>query len=421
MTNCKDVFFSILDGDNLDLPRKELLCAATLEYSEFLIVSGSRSLLADLTQFIYAAVQIRPRCLLVPTSTVLATAEHFLVHAYLPADADRRFIKFDLDTGGSSEIPQLRSTDFITNHESMTRYVRDVQHLHPIVKYTIEATCGEHNELSSHVSRLLIGYSFLSDILLRSKSLGTDLDGLQLHELKAFVDHIDSLKPKFSIFKHTIDTLISYCNSLLMVRPTNATDLSNTYPTAALQNGFPCVYKVMSVLHYLGYELSMRRQLYNKAFMHIFRAYECYTAGSLFLHNATITNYTDKRGTFPDVYTLDAKMVLGFSPIYKAVGKHFNLQHTTDYTSCKFYIDLRNKFHYTHGDIKPSKSLVLEFARSVLRQILRIEKVGNQRTFQWRDVYKQTKGKLLTDGRTEVAAAIIRHLGIQPLVTFVEV
>lgn len=152
----------------------------------------------------------------------------------------------------------------------MTRYVRDIQHLHPIVKYTIEATCGEHNELSSHVSRLLIGYSFLSDILLRSKSLGTDLDGLQLHELKAFVDHIDSLKPKFSIFKHTIDTLISYCNSLLMVRPTNATDLSNTYPTAALQNGFPCVYKVMSVLHYLGYELSMQRQLYNKAFMHIF-------------------------------------------------------------------------------------------------------------------------------------------------------
>lgn len=115
MTNCKDVFFSILDGDNLDLPRKELLCAATLEYSEFLIVSGSRSLLADLTQFIYAAVQIRPRCLLVPTSTVLATAEHFLVHVYLPDDADRRFIKFDLDTGAYRRSP---AAQYGFHHES---------------------------------------------------------------------------------------------------------------------------------------------------------------------------------------------------------------------------------------------------------------------------------------------------------------
>ncbi|MFJ2969559.1 hypothetical protein [Pseudomonas fulva] len=420
MRNCKDVFFSILDGDSLDPPRKELLCAATLEYSEFLIVSGSRSLLAELTQHIYATVQIRPRCLLVPGSTVLATAEHFLVHAYLPVDADRRFIKYDLDTGLSAEVPQLRDTDFTTNHENVTRYLHDTQHLHPIVKHTIEATCGEHNELARHINRLLIGYSFLPDRLLRNKSLGTDLDGLQLHELKAFVDYIDNLKSTFSIFKHTIDTLISYCNGLLMVCPTNATDLSNTYPTAALQNGFPCVYKVMSVMHYLGYELSMRRQLYSKAFMHIFRAYECYTAGALFLHNATIANYTDKRGTFPDVYILDTKMVLGFNPIYKSVGKHFNLLHASDYTSCKFYIDLRNKFHYTHGDIKPSKVLVLEFARSVLRQILRIEKISNQQNFQWRDVYKQTKDKLFADGSTEVAAAIIRHLGVQSLVTFVE-
>ena len=420
MRNCKDVFFSILDGDSLDPARKELLCAATLEYSEFLIVSGSRSLLADITQHIYAVVQIRPRCLLVPTSTVLATVEHFLVHADLPADADRRFIKFDLDTGLSEEVPQLRNADFTTNHESTTYYLHDTQHLHPIVKHTVEAACGQHSELSSHISRLLIGYSFLPDTLLRSKSLGTDFDGLQLHELKAFVDHMNNLKPTFSIFKDEIDSLISYCNSLLMVCPANATDLSNTYPSAALQNGFPCVYKVMSVMHYLGYELSMRRQLYNKAFMHIFRAYECYTAGALFLHNATIANYTDKRGTFPDVYILDTKMILGFSPIYKSVGNHFSLQQTTDYTSCKFYIDLRNKFHYTHGDIKPSKVLVLEFARSVLRQILRIERIGNQQTFRWKDVYKQTKDKLLRDGSTEVAAAIIRHLGTHSLITFAE-
>ncbi|HBO3059432.1 hypothetical protein [Pseudomonas aeruginosa] len=420
MRSYKDVFFSTLDGDSLDPTRKELLCAAALEYSEFLIVSGSRSLLADVAQHIYAAVQIHPRCLLVPTSTVLATVEHFLTHAYLPIDVDRRFIKFDLNTGLSAEVPQLRSTDFATDHENTTRYLHETQYLHPVVKYTVEAACAQHSELSRHISRLLIGYSFLPDTLLRSKSLGTDFDGLQLHELKAFVDHIDNLKPTFSIFKSDIDSLTSYCNGLLMVCPTNATDLSNAYPTAALQNGFPCVYKVMSVMHYLGYELSMRRQLYNKAFMHIFRAYECYTAGALFLHNATIANYTDKRGTFPDVYILDAKMVLGFSPIYKSIGNHFNLQQTTDYGSCKFYIDLRNKFHYTHGDIKPSKVLVLEFARAVLRQILKIERIGNQQTFRWKDVYKQTKDKLLRDGSAEVAAAITRHLGIHPLVTLME-
>lgn len=418
MRNCEDVFFSILDGDSLDPASKELLCAATLEYPDFLIISGSHSLLAELAQYIYVAVQIRPRCLLVPTSIVLATVEHFLMHAYLPANADRRFIKLDLDTGLSAEVQQLHNTGFSMNHEGATRYIHDTQQLHPIVKHTVEMACGQHSELNRHISRLLIGYSFLSDTLLRSKSLGTDLDGLQLHELKAFVDHIDSIKPTLSIFKDDIETLIGYCNSLLTVCPTNVSDLSNTYPTTALQNGFPCVYKVMSVMHYLGYELSIRRQLYNKAFMHIFRAYECYTAGALFLHNASISNYTDKRGTFPDVYMLGTKIVLGFSPIYKGIGTHFNLQQTAEYVSCRFYIDLRNKFHYTHGDIKPSKALVQEFARSVLRQILKIERIGNQQAFRWKDVYKQTKGKLLRDGSTEVATAITRHLGIDSLVTF---
>lgn len=418
MRNSKDVHFSILDGDSLDHNRKDLLCAAVVEYVDFLIIANSSNLLIEVSQYIHAAVEIRPSCILVPSSTLLATAENFLDHAYLHFDAGRRFFKLNLDDGSLEEATQLRRVDFTVDVENRVHSRQNLQRLHPIVRNMVESACAQHNEFASLVSRLLVGYSFLPDTLLKSKSTNTDLDGLQLQELKAFIDHIQNIGHGLTLFQGEITSLLSYCNTLLSVRPASATDLSNSHPTAALQNGYPCVYKVMSVLHYLGYQLSMRRKLYNKAFMHIFRTYECYASGVLFLHNARIDNYISNSGTRPDAYILGNKLVQGFGPVFKGIGVSFNMLQNSDYQTCKFYLELRNKFHYTHGDVKPSENLLLEFSRSVLRQIIRLEKASNQQTFLWKDVYQQTKEKLMADASTVVRAAITRELQVQQLAPF---
>ena len=217
------------------------------------------------------------------SNALLLTVEHFLDHAYLHEDANRRFFKVCLNTGAVTFIPKMRDASFMTDANQGVYYEPGLQGLHPVVKHIIEAACTQHNEATRLVYRLLIGYSFLPDQQLKSKSAGSDLDALQLHELQAFLGHLAELVPNFTLLKEDLTDLITHCKTLLAVCPGSASDLANIHATAALQNGFPCIYKVMSVLHYLAYQLAMERHLFSKAFMHIFRAYECYASGALFL------------------------------------------------------------------------------------------------------------------------------------------
>ncbi|TBV17412.1 hypothetical protein [Stutzerimonas kirkiae] len=417
MKNSKYAYFAIVEGDALDPGQRELLCAAVLEYEEFVLVGDCERLLIDLSRYVYSAVAIRPTCVLAASDALLLTVEHFLDHAYLHEDVNRRFFKVCLDSGTVTLVPQVRDASFMTDVNQHVYYEPGLQGLHPVVKNIVETACAQYNEVSQLVCRLLIGCSFLPDQQLKSKSAGSDLDALQLHELQAFLGHLSGVMPNLTLLQEELTGLITHCNTLLAVCPARASDLANVQATAALQNGFPCIYKVMSVLHYLAYQLAMKHNLLSKAFMHIFRAYECYTSGALFLDNATIRLYT-KNGTSLDSYMIKNQRIFGFTSVFKGIGTHFNLEHNTDYLTCKFYIDLRNKFHYTHGDVKPSASLANEFARAVIRQILKIEKAANQQNFLWRDVYIQTRRHLMKDPQREVPAAIRRALQAHRLTSF---
>lgn len=417
MKSSKDTYFAVVEGDTLAPGPCELLSAAVLEYEEFILVGDSEGLLTDLSQYVHATIAARPICVLASSNALLLTVEHFLDHAYLNEDANRRFFKVCLGTGEVTLVPQVRDASFMTDADLRVYYEPGMQGLHPVVKSVVEAACAQHNEVSRLVCRLLIGYSFLPDQQLRSKSVASDLDALQLHELKAFLGHLAGLVPNLTLLQKELTDLINHCHTLLAVCPNNSSDLTNIQATAALQNGFPCIYKVMSVLHYLAYLLAIERNLFSKAFMHIFRAYECYTSGALFLDNATIRLHT-KNGISLDSYMIKNQRILGFTPIFKGIGTYFNLVQNPDYITCKFYIDLRNKFHYTHGDIKPSASFTNDFARAVIRQILRIEKAANQQNFLWRDVYEQTRKHLIKDPQCEVPAAIRRALQAHQLTSF---
>ncbi|UVK83795.1 hypothetical protein LOY46_03525 [Pseudomonas sichuanensis] len=417
MKSSKHTYFAVVEGDALAPGPRELLSAAVLEYEEFILVGNNERLLNDLSRYVHATIAARPICVLASSNALLLTVEHFLDHAYLHEDASRRFFKVCLDTGEVTLVPQVRDASFKTDANLHVYYEPGMQGLHPVVKSVVEAACAQHNEVTRLVCRLLIGYSFLPDQQLKSKSAGSDLDALQLHELQAFLGHLAGLVPNFTLLQEELTDLITHCNTLLAVCPSSASDLANIQATAALQNGFPCIYKVMSVLHYLAYQLAIERNLFSKAFMHIFRAYECYTSGALFLDNATIRLHT-KSGTSLDSYMINNQRILGFTPVFKGIGTYFNLEQNTDYLTCKFYIDLRNKFHYTHGDVKPSASLANEFARAVIRQILKIEKAANQQNFLWRDVYMQTRKHLVKDPQWQVPAAIRRALQAHQLTSF---
>ncbi len=143
MKNCNTVYFSILDCANADAALIELLCAATLEYSDFLIISNSRTLLIDTAEQIYSTVQIRPQGLLVPAGSVLATAEHFLKYSCRATYTERRFVKFDPYTGLTSESIQFCSKDLTIDAHNPVYHYKNTNKFHPIVKHTIETACAE--------------------------------------------------------------------------------------------------------------------------------------------------------------------------------------------------------------------------------------------------------------------------------------
>ncbi|HEP8651911.1 TPA: hypothetical protein VDU35_004193 [Pseudomonas aeruginosa] len=419
MRSSEDIYFSILDGDTLDEDQRALLSAAVIEYGAFSIVSRSERLLMDVSQRVHTSTEIRPTCILVSGGALLATAENFLALAYPNDNVDRRFFKFDLNDASIEEITQLSDSGFFSDNENRVQYRLKLEGIHPIVRNLIDTTCTQHHELTSLISQLLIGYSFLPDSTLRKKSGDSDLNGLQLQELDAFISHLKNIAHGFISIKNEIDSIVNYCTTLLAVRPASAADLSNSHPSATLQNGFLCAYKVMSVLHYLSYELAMQRKLYNKAFMHIFRSYECYSSGALFLDNARIANHTTKHGTTRDVYIIGKNdKVRGFGQVFDCLGIYFKLTRDKNYQICKSYLKLRNRFHYTHGDLKPSESLVRDFSQAALRQILKLEKIGKQKTFQWKAVYRQTKQHLMASPSEMVRAAVARELQTDQLQMF---
>lgn len=69
----------------------------------------------------------------------------------------------------------------------------------------------------------------------------------------------------------------------------------------------------------------------------------------------------------------------------------------------------------THGDVKPSTKLANEFARVVIRQILKTEEAAK---FLWRDIYMQTRRHLIKASPWEVLTVIWRALQAHQLPSF---
>ena len=417
------IYFSVLDGNTFDQSQREMLAAAVLEHQRFLIIASSAVLLADASNYVNQSVGVRPVSVLIPSGVLLATAENFLASTFpeIDAEIEKCFYRLCLKDGDIEKISQLKVDSFGLNSENHISCSTQVEYLHPIVKSKVQSVCAEYNEFNSLVIRLLNGYSFLSDSMLRSRCGDSDLDGLQLRELKAFNDYLSSVVGGFSVIQPDVQRVISYFNSLINVCPTNSTELSTTATGAAMQNGFPCVYKVMSVFHFLGYELSLQRKLYNKAFMHLFRSYECYSCGAMFLYGAEISDELKKGVLEKDIYKLGTARVFGFGTVFKAVGKEFNVLGDSDYQMCDFYLKLRNKFHYPHGDVKVSEGLLHEFSRSVIRQLLNLERRGNQKHFLWKRIYRDIKGTILADNKALAYDAILRELNINGLYQYTAV
>lgn len=419
MMSCETVYFAVIEGSSLDLTLRDSLCVAVLEYQHFMLVGDCEALLVDLSRLCHTTVGIRPLCVLASEDAMLLTVEHFLAFAHPATSPPRNYLKVCLQEATVTTVPQLRDSGFSLNSDHCVVYTPGVQGLHPVVKHTVETACRQYTELSRLIARLLIGYSFLSDAQLRAKGASSDLDGLQLQELRGFLRHLNSLTPSLGLLQDEISGLVLFANTLLAVCPANAAALDNTHPTPALQNGFPCAYKVMSVFHYLAYELALQRELYNKAFMHIFRAYECYASGALFLNNATIApSLNKKKQVTLDSYLVNNKRISGFGLVFDGIGAHFNLLQDNNYLTCKFHIELRNKFHYTHGDSKPSATLIAEFATAVVRQIDDIENAALQHNFLWRNIYNECKYHFCHLPQSIVPPAIRRALKSHQLAFF---
>lgn len=400
------VYYSVLGGE-VSHEIMERASIAAIEYKMYALLGTDLRVLREVSDYVYRHAGVRPVCIEYSRSALPDAVGHFLFRCI----SGHCYFRLELETGSLLPVVQLKENEFYVGADGLAGYSGSLMALDPILRHAVRSSCAEINELTSLVYTLLNGKSFLADEKLLAKYHDSDLAGLRLAEFGAFVDQLRCVSGSLEHISTHVTEVLTYCSSLLASSPASASDLQGG--GTCIQDGFPCVYKIMSIMHYLGFELSMERGLYNKAFMHLFRSLECYASGVLFLRNAEIGDKSTKSGVKKDCFLLDGKTVSGFGAVIDGVGTQFGVGGNKHYQVCKFYVGLRNRFHYTHGDLKPSLGLTREFAHSVIRLILKLECVAQQRRFKWRVIFKGLKSALMPDRVQIVQRAVEHKVGVE--------
>ncbi|GAA4493820.1 hypothetical protein [Pseudaeromonas paramecii] len=305
----------------------------------------------------------------------------------LCGDADYYLIDLENINSAAQKIEQLDCRCFSEiNRLNMGVINSTLECLDPNLVFFIKKTVNELINFQEEVGRFLIGESYFSDSIIMAKINSSDFDNIKLSELNEFLNHLVNICGHYGTLSNYIDVAIQCFRYYMLCVPNNSAQLMHSVNSQYVQDSYPSLYKINSVINYLAYKTSMKKKLYNKAFMHLFRTYEYYTSGTLISRGKAMFGNANKKGmVHSDCYLVNNKHCLGFYTVYKELAQAApNIANNNDYIKMDDYISMRNKFHYTHGDLKVRKDTVVGFESVVINQInfLEQELMQNRVTFQ---------------------------------------
>ncbi|MFL9704903.1 hypothetical protein [Aeromonas veronii] len=389
-----DVHFSILYKFTEELV--ELVEICNMECQKFIIIAANKAIYDDLISSIKDELD-NVIFSYVSSPTELGSIKN-LMNIRFGLHDDYFYYDLEKINDGYNKVKQFDVNFleklYVLDDKRIDLFLND---LDPSISFFVKRLRNETNNFDADVGRLLIGESFLSDSNIITKINCSDFDAIRLSELSEFLKYLKVNKNNYKILQCKIDDAINIIQNYIVCTPQNSSQFTSHASNNFIQDSFPCVYKINAAINYLAYEFSAKKKLYNKAFMHLFRTYEYYSSGALFSTGEASFGNAKRKGVIQqDCFLINNKPCSGFYPVYKGLLSPLpNLSSSADYIKMDDYISMRNRFHYTHGDLKISEKIVNDFSVVVLNQILFLEGELNQRRMLFNDIFVTIKDALI--------------------------
>lgn len=402
-----DVHFSILYKYTEELA--ELVEICNMECQKFIIIAANKAIYDDLNSSIKDELK-NVIFSYVSSPTQLGSIKN-LMNIMFGLYDDYFYYDLEKINDGYSKVKQfdfdVLDKLYVLDDKRIDLILND---LDPSISFFVKRLRNETNNFDADVGRFLIGESFLSDSNVIARINCSDFDAIRLSELSEFLNYLKVNKKNYNILQCNIDDAINVIQNYIVCSPQNASQFTSHASNNFIQDSFPCVYKINAVINYLAYEFSVNKKLYNKAFMHLFRTYEYYSSGALFSKGEASFGNAKRKGVIQqDCFLINNKSCSGFYPIYKGLLSPLpNLSSNADYIKIDDYISMRNRFHYTHGDLKIREKIVKDFSVTVLNQILFLEVALNQRRMLFNDIFVTIKNSLILT-RIEKMTSIMKN------------
>ncbi|MEJ5069347.1 hypothetical protein WH292_15880 [Enterobacter sp. MYb186] len=286
------------------------------------------------------------------------------------------------------------------------------------VKFEITKLYSIINNIRADVNCFFKGDSFFKKEVNYKRKDFSALDSLKIFELQELIHRMEK-------YRKTEYTLL---NSILISKINELKTYTNIIPSSVSQinerqsrnnynhDGFPSVYKFISVIQFESALNCLSSDMSNLAFLHLIRALDVYIDGYLiFIEKASLGNYQyeNKRNgkiiNHNDVFLLNGRMTTGITNKINEMDEDLDISHIN---SIKHLILLRNNLALTHGNVKVCHELCRDAAGIIKNTILKLEPKNQRGGFEWEGLRLRFRELLRLNCADLIASCLKTKFGV---------
>jgi len=379
------LYFSILNGRDGHLISNASLLAE--EYENYVLISNDSDDLKCWCKTILNETGVSVTPFLLTQNAYLPVVRYFVYH--LDFFKGKKLYYADLltlDITDNINISELlnNSCQGLKINNELNLNVEAIKDIGGMIKNDIVTLRNIFNNILNNKLDFFIGKSNFSPVINLQNLAGSEFSSLALKEIKSKSYNFNSISTSGYDYIDNILKDIKKCiQNLFIAIPTSSTDILNTSVSSRYcQDGYPIVFKLMSIIHFFSSKIHEDIGNYNIAFLHIVRAVECFIDGYL------ITKGIGSYNTLEE-YVVNGRPRKGAGYKFNQAGNYDSLLNEQSYVKIKNLIEMRNKFFLTHGDMRVCENIVTNFSKDLVDLISHIETNNHHVNFKWIVSYKE--------------------------------
>lgn len=377
--------FSIINGRDESLLVNAALYAD--EVSNYVLISNDSEDLEFWSKYIFDSTGVIITPFLLKNNAHLTVAHYFLKHMDFFKNKQIKYVdlKNCIITQNLDLLPFLSSL-FINTQTCNISFlnINAINEVVGKVKDEIIILNNIYNALVTAKLNLLIGESSFPPQTNYNNVTGNEFSSLMLKEIKNKSFEFNNINDSgYLHVENTLKKIRSYLQNIFISIPSSSRDITGrTASNKYIQDGFPLVFKILSVIHYYSAKVQELKGNYNISFLHYIRSVECFIDGYLIIKTVGGFNALDE-------FIVDGKTRKGAGAKFTRAGDFDSLAMQPFFPIIDSLIKLRNKFFLTHGDMRVCDNIVSDFSRNISDLFSFIESNNQHINFKWSAALKE--------------------------------